>query len=134
MLEDGGEKALDVVEEQERAQEIGIADGANDVPGQRDAKERGDAQGMSESEGGAPFPRRERPESDAATSKNDGRRAFGQRRDTQPNAKKDYAEIKREVRRGGIRRQSAQRSLAAQNAGGGREREGQRGAEEHVWR
>src|SRR5258708_5318553 len=76
VLEFGGEVALEIVFEDEDAEEIGVAASAEDVPGESGKAERCDRGGMKEAEGVAPALGDERPEKNGASAENNGRRAF----------------------------------------------------------
>src|SRR5712691_10680327 len=75
MLEFGSEVAFEIVFDDEDAEEIGVAAGAQDVPGKSGEAEGRDACGMKEAEGLTPAAGEERPEKDRAAGENDGRRA-----------------------------------------------------------
>ena len=76
MLEFGRQVALEIVLNDEDAEEIGVAAGADDVSGKCGKAERRDCRGMKEAEGVAPAFGEERPEKDGAAGKNDGGGAF----------------------------------------------------------
>ena len=78
MLEFGGEVALEVVFDDEDAEEIGVTAGAKDVPGKSGEAEGGEGGGMEEAEGVAPALGEERPEKNGAAGENDGGGAFGE--------------------------------------------------------
>ncbi len=69
MLEFGGEEAFEIVFDDEDAEEIWIAAGAEDVPGKRGQAEGGDGGWMKEAEGIAPTFREECPEEDGAAAR-----------------------------------------------------------------
>jgi len=66
VLEFGGEVALEIVLDDEDAEEIGIAPGTNDVPGERRKTEAGNGDGVEAAEGVAPAPGKCRPQQYAA--------------------------------------------------------------------
>jgi len=76
VLEFGSEVAFEIVLDDEDAEEVGVAAGTQDIPGEGGQAERGDGGGMKEAEGVAPAFREERPEKNGAAGKNDGGRAF----------------------------------------------------------
>src|SRR5712692_5740629 len=78
VLEFGGEVALEIVLDNEDAEEIGVAAGAEDVPGESGEGKRRDWGGVKEAEGVAPALGEERPEKYGATGENDRRRAFSE--------------------------------------------------------
>ncbi len=77
MLEFGGQVALEVVFDEEDAEEVGVAAGAEDVPRESGDAESCDSGGMEEAEGVAPTLGEERPEKDRASAENYGGGAFG---------------------------------------------------------
>ncbi|OLB38794.1 MAG: hypothetical protein AUH11_05830 [Acidobacteria bacterium 13_2_20CM_57_17] len=76
MLEFGSEIAFEIVLDDENAEEVGIAAGTEDVPGESSEAERSDRGGMKEAEGVAPALGEKRPEKNGAPGKNYGGRAF----------------------------------------------------------
>ena len=76
MLEFGREVALEIVLDDKDAKEVGVAAGAEDVPGKSGYAERTDCGGMKEAEGFAPALSEKRPEKNGAAGKNDAGRAF----------------------------------------------------------
>jgi len=68
VLEFGSEEALEVVFDDEDAEEVGVATGAEDVPGQGCCAERGERSWMKEAEGVSPALGKERPEKDRAAA------------------------------------------------------------------
>src|SRR6266851_5969898 len=66
VLEFGGEVALEIVLDDEDAEEIGVAAGAKDVPGKTGEGKRHESGGMKEAEGVAPALGDERPEKNGA--------------------------------------------------------------------
>ena len=89
MLEFRGEIALEIVFDDEDAEEIGIAVGAENVPGQGGHAERGDCGGMKKAEGIAPAFREQCPEKDGSSAENNGCRALCQHREPKENAKQN---------------------------------------------
>ena len=77
VLELGGEVALEIVFDDEDAEEVGVAVGAEDIPGKRGEKKSEEGGGMKESEGVAPAFGEERPEKNGTAGEDDGGRAFG---------------------------------------------------------
>ncbi len=61
----------------EDAEEVGVAAGAEDVPGEGGEAEGGDSGGVKEAEGVAPVLGEERPEKNDTSTKNYGCGAFG---------------------------------------------------------
>src|SRR5439155_14388147 len=78
VLEFGSEVAFEIVFDDEGTEKIGVAAGAEDVPGKRGQAERRDRGGMKEAEGVAPALGEKRPEKNGASGKNDGGGAFGE--------------------------------------------------------
>jgi len=78
VLEFGGEVALEIVFDDEDAEEVGVAAGAEDVPGESGEAEGREGGGMKEAEGVAPALGEERPEENGAAGEDDGGRAFGE--------------------------------------------------------
>ena len=76
MLEFGSEVALEIVLDDEDAEEVGVAAGTQDIPGEGGQAERGDGGGMKETEGVAPALREKRPGKNGASGKNDGGGSF----------------------------------------------------------
>jgi KDO2-lipid IV(A) lauroyltransferase len=76
VLEFGSEVALEIVLDDEDAEEIRIAPGAKDVPGKSGETEGRDGGGMKQAEGVTPALRKQRPEKDGASGENDGSRSF----------------------------------------------------------
>jgi hypothetical protein len=89
MLEFGGEVALEVVLDDEDAEEVGVAAGAEDIPRQSCDAEGGDGRGMEEAEGVAPAFGEERPEKNGAAGEDYGGGTFGEHGETQEKTKKD---------------------------------------------
>ena len=78
MLEFGREVALEIVFDDEDTEKIGIAAGAEDVPGKSGEAKGRDGRRMKEMEGVAPALGEERPEENGAAGKNDRGGAFGE--------------------------------------------------------
>ena len=78
MLELGSEEAVEIVFDDEDAEEIGIAAGAEDVPRKGGETEAGDGDGVKAADGVAPTLGEEGPEKDSAAGENDGRGTFGE--------------------------------------------------------
>jgi len=76
VLESGGEVALEIMFDDEDVEEVGVAVGAEDVPGKGGATERCDRDGMKQADGVAPALGEEPPEKYGAAGKNHGGRAF----------------------------------------------------------
>src|SRR5260370_26112568 len=76
VLEFGGEVALEIVFDDENAEKIGIASGAQDVPGESAQAKGRDCGGMKEAEGLAPALGEKRPEKKGAAGEKDGRGAL----------------------------------------------------------
>jgi hypothetical protein len=82
VLKFGGKVALEVVFDDEDAEEIGVATGAEDVPGKRGDAEGGDCGGLKQAEGVAPAFGEDGPEEDGATGEDDGCGTFGENGET----------------------------------------------------
>jgi len=80
VLEFRSKEALEIVLDDEDAEKIGIAAGAEDVPGKRGEAEGRDCRGVKEAEGIAPALGEERPEKNCAAGENDGGGSFGEDR------------------------------------------------------
>ena len=76
MLEFGGEVALEIVLDDEDAEEVGVAAGAQDVPRESGEAKRRESGGMKKTEGVAPALGDERPEKNGASGEDDTDRAF----------------------------------------------------------
>ncbi len=76
MLKFGSEEALEVVFNDEDAEKIGIALGANDVPGERSHAEAADGHGVKAAKGVAPALGEDSPQKHRATGENDRRWPF----------------------------------------------------------
>jgi len=71
VLEFGREVAPEIVLDDEDAEEVGVAAGAEDVPGEGGEAKRRESGGMKEAEGVAPALGDERPEKNGATGEDD---------------------------------------------------------------
>jgi len=83
VLKFGGEVALEIVFDDENAEEIGVAAGAEDVPGEGGEAEGRDCGGVKEAGGVAPSLGEERPEENSAAGENDAGGAFGEYGETE---------------------------------------------------
>ena len=99
MLEFGREIALEIVFDDEDAEEIGIAAGTEDVPGQGGQAERRDCGGMKQPEGVAPALGENGPEEDGAAGQDDGGGAFCENREAEKKSEEQQSEPRR-VREG----------------------------------
>ena len=86
VLECRSEVALEVVLDDEDAEEVWIAAGAKDVPGQSGEAEGGDGGGMKQPEGVVPTFGERSPEKDGAANQNDSSRTFGEHRESEEKA------------------------------------------------
>jgi len=86
VLEFGGQVALEVVFDDEDAEEVWVAVGAEDVPREGGEAERGDCGWMKEAQGVAPAFGKEGPEQNRA-AQNDARRALRQHRKSKEKSK-----------------------------------------------
>src|SRR2546425_7709731 len=77
VLEFGGEVALEIVLDDEDAEEVGVPAGANDVPGQGREAERCDCGGGKKTENVAPAFGEKSPEKKGAPPENDGNAGLG---------------------------------------------------------
>src|ERR1700719_2209855 len=78
VLELGSEEAVEIVLDDEDAEEVGIAAGAEDVPGKSGEEEAGDGQGMKTAEGVAPAFCEDGPEKGRTAGENYCGGAFGE--------------------------------------------------------
>ncbi len=92
MLEFGREVALEIVLDEEDAEEIGIAAGAENVPGKSREAKSGDGDWVKKKESVAPALRQERPEEDGTSAENDCGGAFGKNCQAEEKSKKDEGE------------------------------------------
>jgi hypothetical protein len=83
VLKFGGEEALEIVLDDEDLEEVGVAAGAEDVPGKRGEAEGRDCGGVKEEEGIPPAFGEERPEKNSAAGENDGGGSFGEYGETE---------------------------------------------------
>src|SRR5713101_8851458 len=83
VLEFGGEVAFEVVLDDEDAEEVGVAAGAEDVPRQSRCAERGERGWMKEAEGVSPALGEERPEEDRAAAEDYRGGALGEHRQSE---------------------------------------------------
>ena len=82
MLELGSEEAVEIVFDDEDAEEVGVAAGAEDVPGKSSETEAGDGDGMKTAEGVSPAFSEDGPEKNSAAGEDDGRGTFGESGET----------------------------------------------------
>jgi len=92
VLEFGGEIALEIVLDDEDAEEIGIAPGTDDVPGKGRKAEAGNGQRVKAAEGVTPAPGECGPQQYAAAGKNDGGRALCKCGEAEEKAKENQGE------------------------------------------
>jgi len=92
VLEFGGEVALEIVLDDEDAEEIGIAQGTKDVPGERGETEAGNGDGMEAADGVTPAPGDCRPQQHAPAGKNDGGGAFRESGEAEEQAEKEQTD------------------------------------------
>jgi len=85
----GRQVALEIVLDDEDAEEVGTAPGAQDVPGRAVAKKRGERDGMKEPEGVAPALVKSAQKKTAAAHENDARRAFRENREPEKKTRTD---------------------------------------------
>ena len=78
MLEFGGEETLEVVLDDKNAEEIGVAAGAENVPGKGGDAEAGDGQRVNTAKRVAPAFGENGPEQDAAAGEDERGGAFGE--------------------------------------------------------
>ena len=89
MLEYGSEISLEIVLPDEDAQKIGIAQRAENVPGQRRCAKYGDDQRMQETKWRAPLARKRGPQQRRASRENYRRRPFRQYRGAEKKSERD---------------------------------------------
>jgi len=92
VLEFAGEVALEIVLDDEHAEEVGIAPGTDDVPGEGRETEAGDGQRMKAAEGVTPASGECRPQQYAAAGKNDGGRSLCERGESEEKAKEEQTD------------------------------------------
>jgi len=78
VLELGSEEAVEIVLDDEDAEEVGVATGAKDVPGKSCEAEAGDGDGVKTAEGVAPALGERGPEENSATGENYCGGTFGE--------------------------------------------------------
>ena len=78
VLEFGSEEAVEIVLDDEDAEEVGVAVSAKNVPGKCGEAEGGDGDGMKAAEGVAPAFGEDGPEKDCAAGQNYCGRTFGE--------------------------------------------------------
>src|SRR6266849_1775482 len=78
VLELGSEEAVEIVLDDEDAEEIGVAAGAEDIPGKSGEAEAGDGDWVKAAEDVAPALGEHGPEKDRAAGENDCGRAFSE--------------------------------------------------------
>ena len=78
MLELGSEEAVEIVFDDEDAEEVGVAAGTEDVPGKCGEAEAGDGDGMKAAEGVSPALGEDGPEKDCTAGENYCGRTFGE--------------------------------------------------------
>jgi len=89
VLEFGSQEALEIVFDDEDAEEIGVAAGAEDVPGERGHEEGGQCGGMKKAKGVAPALGEKRPEENGAPHEDDSCWAFRQNREPEEKAEEN---------------------------------------------
>src|SRR5580692_2568284 len=78
VLELGSEEAVEIVLDDEDAEEVGVAAGAENVPGESGEAETGDGDGMKAAKGVAPAFCEDGPEKNGAAGEDDGGGTFGE--------------------------------------------------------
>jgi len=89
VLEFGGEVALEIVLDYEDTEEIGIAQGTDDVPGEGRKTEAGNGYRVEAAEGVTPAPGECRPQQYDAAGKNDSCGSFREHGETEEKAKEE---------------------------------------------
>ena len=89
MLEFGGEKALEVVLDDEDAEKVWVAAGAKDVPRECGEAKSDNSGGVKQAKSVAPAFCDECPEEDGATAKDDRGRSFCEYREAEEEAEED---------------------------------------------
>ncbi len=127
MLEFGGEVAFEIVLDDEDAEKIGVAAGAQDVPGESGEAEGGDDGGMKEAESVSPALGEERPEKNGAAGEDNGGGAFGEDGEAEEESEEDEGEpgSLRKDRRVFVARET-------EDDGGAHHGDGEHGGERHV--
>src|SRR5713226_1649329 len=92
VLEFGGEVAFEIVFDDEDAEEIGVAAGAQDVPGESGQAEGRECGGVKETQGVAPALGEERPKENGAATENDRCRALGEDGEAEKEAEENKSE------------------------------------------
>src|SRR5260370_40483295 len=110
-------------------EEVGVAAGAEDVPGESSEAKRRESNGMKDAEGVAPALGDERPEKYGAAGEDDGRGTFREDREAEEEAEENEGEPRcsRENRRGFVSREG-------QHDGGADHSNREHAAERHVGR
>jgi len=129
VLEFGGDVALEIVLDDEDAEEIGIAAGTKDVPGEGGETEAGDGERMEAAEGVAPAPCKCRPQQYAAAGENDGGGTLCERGEAKEEAEENQGEPVRSL-------DGRQILIACETQYDGRkdQRYAEHGSEGHIWR
>jgi len=127
MLEFGGEVALEIVLDEEDAEEVGVAASAENAPRESCKAKRRESGRMKEAEGVAPALGDERPEENGASGENDGRGTFREGGETQEKTEEDKGEPRRLRNDGRILV-----AREAQDDGGTNHGNGEHAAEGHV--
>ena len=91
-MEFGNQVALEVVLDDEDAEEVGVAASAEDVPGQGSEAEGSDSGRMKEAERVAPALRKECPKEDRPAAENDAGRPLRQHRKSKEKSKQNWSE------------------------------------------
>jgi hypothetical protein len=89
VLELGSEEAVEIVLDDEDAEEIGVAAGAEDVPGKSGEAEAGDGDGVKAAEGVAPAFGEDGPEKNGAAGENYCGGTFGESGETKEKAEEE---------------------------------------------
>ena len=92
MLELGREEAVEVVFDDEDAEEVGVAVGAEDVPREGGEAETGDGYGVKAAKGVAPAFGQERPEEYCSTGENYRCWTFGENGEAKKQPEEDGCE------------------------------------------
>jgi len=127
VLEFGGEVAFEIVLDDEDAEEIGVAAGAQDVPGEGGQAEGRERSGMKEAQGVAPAFGEERPKENGAATENDRCGAFGEDGEAEKEAEENKSELARLWNDGRVFVAGE-----AKHYGGAHHCNGEHGAEGHV--
>ena len=89
MLEFGRQVALEIVLDDEDVEEVWIAPGTKNVPGQRGHAESNDRGGVKQAEGIAPAPGEKGPEKNHPPAEDNCRGAFGENREPEKEPKQN---------------------------------------------